>query len=64
MPFMNTIKNIGYVFVAIAGGIAVAHKTMALGDVPGVLAVRQPVHAADHAIGKPCQYDSSNNRVC
>ena len=37
MPFMNLIKNIGYVFVAIAGGIAVAHKTMALGDVQAFL---------------------------
>lgn len=37
MPFMNLIKNIGYVFVAIAGGIAVAHRTMALGDVQAFL---------------------------
>lgn len=37
MPFMNLIKNIGYVFVAVAGGIAVANRTMALGDVQAFL---------------------------
>ncbi|SEM77216.1 ATP-binding cassette, subfamily B [Ligilactobacillus sp. WC1T17] len=37
MPAMNLIKNIGYVFVAIAGGVAVAKRTMALGDVQAFL---------------------------
>ncbi|MGY3766549.1 ABC transporter ATP-binding protein [Vagococcus vulneris] len=33
MPLMNFIKNIGYVFVAIIGGIQVAQGRMPLGDV-------------------------------
>lgn len=33
MPLMNFIKNLGYVFVAIIGGIQVAHGKMPLGDI-------------------------------
>ncbi|KAF1305754.1 ABC transporter ATP-binding protein [Enterococcus saccharolyticus] len=37
MPLMNFVKNLGYVFVAILGGIKVANGNMALGDVQAFL---------------------------
>lgn len=37
MPLMNMIKNIGYVFVAVAGGMRVAAGTITLGDVQAML---------------------------
>lgn len=37
MPLMNFIKNIGYVFVAVLGGIKVANGNMTLGDVQAFL---------------------------
>ena len=33
MPLMNFIKNLGYVFVAVLGGVKVANGMMDLGDV-------------------------------
>lgn len=37
MPLMNFIKNLGYVFVAVLGGIKVANGNMTLGDVQAFL---------------------------
>ena len=37
MPLMNFIKNLGYVFVAVLGGIKVANGTMTLGNVQAFL---------------------------
>lgn len=37
MPLMNFIKNLGYVFVAVIGGIKVANQGMSLGDVQAFL---------------------------
>lgn len=37
MPLMNFVKNLGYVFVAVLGGIKVANGNMALGDVQAFL---------------------------
>lgn len=37
MPLMNFIKNLGYVFVAVLGGIKVANGRMDLGDVQAFL---------------------------
>lgn len=37
MPLMNFIKNLGYVFVAVLGGIKVANGQLALGDVQAFL---------------------------
>lgn len=37
MPLMNFIKNIGYVFVAVVGGVKVANGNMDLGDVQAFL---------------------------
>jgi ATP-binding cassette subfamily B multidrug efflux pump len=37
MPLMNFIKNLGYVFVAVLGGIKVANGNMDLGDVQAFL---------------------------
>lgn len=37
MPLMNMVKNIGYVFVAIVGGIQVANGTVTLGNVQAFL---------------------------
>lgn len=37
MPLMNFVKNIGYVFVAVLGGIKVANGNMTLGDVQAFL---------------------------
>ncbi|MGX7420645.1 ABC transporter ATP-binding protein [Carnobacterium gallinarum] len=37
MPLMNFIKNLGYVFVAVLGGIKVANGNMSLGDVQAFL---------------------------
>jgi ATP-binding cassette subfamily B multidrug efflux pump len=37
MPLMNLVKNIGYVFIAVVGGISVAKNTIALGDVQAFL---------------------------
>jgi ATP-binding cassette subfamily B protein len=37
MPLMNFIKNLGYVFVAVVGGVKVASGTMTLGDVQAFL---------------------------
>lgn len=37
MPLMNFIKNLGYVFVAVLGGIKVANDTMTLGNVQAFL---------------------------
>lgn len=37
MPLMNFIKNLGYVFVAVLGGIKVANSTMTLGNVQAFL---------------------------
>lgn len=37
MPLMNFIKNLGYVFVAVLGGIKVSNGTMTLGDVQAFL---------------------------
>lgn len=37
MPLMNFIKNLGYVFVAVLGGVKVANGQMPLGDVQAFL---------------------------
>lgn len=37
MPLMNFIKNLGYIFVAVLGGIKVANGTMTLGNVQAFL---------------------------
>ncbi|HPJ00706.1 MAG TPA: ABC transporter ATP-binding protein, partial [Enterococcus sp.] len=37
MPLMNFVKNLGYVFVAVLGGIKVANGNMNLGDVQAFL---------------------------
>ena len=37
MPLMNFVKNLGYVFVAVLGGIKVASGNMTLGDVQAFL---------------------------
>lgn len=37
MPMMNFVKNFGYVLVAIAGGIKVAHRQITLGNVQAFL---------------------------
>lgn len=37
MPLMNFIKNLGYIFVAVLGGIMVANKSMTLGNVQAFL---------------------------
>ncbi|MGY3778564.1 ABC transporter ATP-binding protein [Isobaculum melis] len=37
MPLMNFIKNVGYVFVAVLGGVAVANGTMTIGNVQAFL---------------------------
>lgn len=37
MPLMNFVKNLGYVFVAVLGGIKVANGNMTLGDVQAFL---------------------------
>ncbi len=37
MPVMNFVKNLGYVFVAVVGGIKVAHGNLSLGDVQAFL---------------------------
>ena len=37
MPLMNFIKNLGYVFLAVLGGIKVANGTMTLGNVQAFL---------------------------
>ena len=37
MPLMNFIKNLGYVFVAVLGGVKVANGMMDLGDVQAFL---------------------------
>lgn len=37
MPLMNFIKNLGYVFVAVLGGVKVANGNMTLGDVQAFL---------------------------
>ncbi len=37
MPLINFVKNLGYVFVAVLGGIKVANGNMALGDVQAFL---------------------------
>ncbi len=37
MPLMNMVKNLGYVFVAVLGGIEVANGAMPLGDVQAFL---------------------------
>jgi len=37
MPLMNFVKNLGYVFVAVIGGIKVANGNMNLGDVQAFL---------------------------
>lgn len=37
MPMMNFVKNLGYVFVAVLGGIKVANGNMNLGDVQAFL---------------------------
>ncbi len=41
MPLMTFLNNIGYVFVAIFGGVGVAHGTVALGDVQAFLQYTQ-----------------------
>lgn len=37
MPLMNFIKNLGYVFVSVVGGINVAHGTITIGNVQAFL---------------------------
>lgn len=37
MPLMNFVKNLGYVFVAVLGGVKVANGNMTLGDVQAFL---------------------------
>lgn len=37
MPLMNFVKNLGYVFVAVLGGVRVAHGELPLGDVQAFL---------------------------
>lgn len=37
MPLMNFVKNLGYVFVAVLGGVKVANGNMSLGDVQAFL---------------------------
>ena len=37
MPLMNFVKNLGYVFVAVLGGLKVANGNMTLGDVQAFL---------------------------
>ena len=37
MPLMNFVKNLGYVFVAVLGGVRVAHGQLPLGDVQAFL---------------------------
>lgn len=37
MPLMNFVKNLGYVFVAVLGGVKVANGNMILGDVQAFL---------------------------
>ncbi|MDG3375125.1 ABC transporter ATP-binding protein, partial [Vibrio parahaemolyticus] len=37
MPLMNFVKNLGYVFVAVLGGIKVANGNISLGDVQAFL---------------------------
>ncbi|WP_390409836.1 ABC transporter ATP-binding protein [Lacticaseibacillus jixiensis] len=41
MPLMNFLNNIGYVFVAIFGGVGVANGTVSLGDVQAFLQYTQ-----------------------
>lgn len=41
MPLMNFIKNLGYVFVAVVGGIEVAHGQITLGNVQAFLQYTQ-----------------------
>lgn len=36
-PMMNFVKNLGYVFIAIVGGIMVTHKTVSIGNVQAML---------------------------
>ncbi|EOS8014510.1 ABC transporter ATP-binding protein [Enterococcus hirae] len=37
MPLMNFVKNLGYVFIAVLGGVKVANGNMTLGDVQAFL---------------------------
>ncbi|MFC0233983.1 ABC transporter ATP-binding protein [Vagococcus entomophilus] len=37
MPLMNFVKNLGYVFIAVLGGIKVANGNMSIGDVQAFL---------------------------
>ncbi len=50
MPLMNFIKNLGYVFVAVLGGVKVANGMMDLGDVQAISSIYQSIFTTDYSI--------------
>lgn len=62
MPLMMFLNNIGYVFVAIIGGIDVANGNVSLGEHSSVLAIHATIFTTDFTNGELVEHDSINRR--
>ena len=61
-PTMMFVGNIGFVLVAVIGGVMVTRRSIAIGDVSGLHPVRTSILDADYAIERHRQHDSVDYR--
>ena len=63
LPTMMFVGNLGYVLVAVIGGVLVTRGSIPIGDVQAFIAVQPPVLDADHAVERHREHDSADGRV-
>ena len=62
MPTMMFVGNVGFVLVAVIGGLLVTRRSIAIGDVQAFISYA-PVLDADHPAERDYQHDPADDRV-
>ena len=63
MPLMIFVGNVGYVLVAVIGGVLVTRRAIAIGDVQAFIQYTRQFSHADHAAEQHRQHHSADDRL-